>query len=250
MKPIALQLYTLREEAAQDFVGVLRQVADMGYVGVEMAGLHGMCPVEVKKVLDDLGLKVTSAHMEMPNAENVGRLVEECRALGITRLISGFGPDQLSTTAGCLAAAETLNAAASALEGSGIALGFHNHYWEFQPVDGRFPEDILLENCPNVFCQIDVYWAAVGGVDPAQAVAERKTRTPLLHIKDGMIEPKMPMTAIGAGRLDFPAIIAAADPAVLEWLIVELDTCEGSMLDAVQQSYDYLVGNGLARGNK
>ncbi len=250
MKPIAIQLYSVREAAAKDFPAVLKRIADMGYKGVEFAGLHGMAPAEVRKVIDDLGLQVSSAHLPLPTAENCAELVDQCRTLGITWLVAGFGPDQLKTVELCKQAAEKVATAVSLLEGTGIALGLHNHWWEFETVEGRFPEDILLEASPSVFAELDVYWAQVGCGDAVKAVADRKQRVLLLHAKDGMIEPKQPMTAVGSGKLDFPKILAATDPNVLEWVIVELDSCATDMMEAVERSYRYLVDNGLAVGNK
>ncbi len=249
MKPIAIQLYTVREAAAEDFPGVLKKIADIGYKGVEFAGLQGMTPAEVKTIVDDLGLKVASAHMPMPNAENAQQVIDECNTLGITRLITGPG-GQIDTMDGVLACAENMNAAVAALEGSGIAFGLHNHWQEFEEVDGVLPEDVFLEKVPALFAELDVYWVACGGPDPVETVARLKDRAPVLHIKDGPIEPRQPHTAVGAGVLDMPAIIAAADENVLEWLIVELDSCGTDMMEAVEQSYAYLVGEGLASGNK
>jgi sugar phosphate isomerase/epimerase len=149
-----------------------------------------------------------------------------------------------------LAAADRFNAGIEALGKSGIRLGLHNHWLEFQPVEGVLPEDVLLEKCPELFAQLDVYWVAVGGPDSAATVVRLKSRAPLLHIKDGMIDPPQPHTAVGQGVLDMPSIIAAADPNVCEWLIVELDSCATDMVQAVQDSYRYMIDNGLAAGNK
>lgn len=249
MKPVALQLYSVREAAAQDFPGVLKRVAEIGYKGVEFAGLHGMAANEVRKIVDDLGLQVASAHMAMPTADNAAQMIEECHTLGVTKLVTGPG-GPLDTMANVLAAADRLNAAVAALEGSDIRLGLHNHWAEFEPVEGKLPEDVLLEKVPGMFAQLDVYWCAVGGQDPVSTVARLKDRIPLLHIKDGMIEPRQPHTAVGSGVLDIPAIIGAADENVLEWLIVELDSCATDMFEAVEQSYRYLVDNGLGEGNR
>lgn len=250
MKPISLQLYSVREAMAQDFAGVLKQVADIGYTGVEFAGLHGQAPADVRKMVDDLGLQVSSAHMAMPNADNVAGLIDECGALGITKLVSGFGPDQFKTTDDIKASAAKFQAAAELLKPAGIAFGIHNHWWEFKQVDGRFGEDLVLELAPDAFAELDVYWAEVGCGDAAGSVARLAKRCRLLHIKDGNIEPQHPMTAVGKGKLNMPAIIAAADESVTEWMIVELDACATDMLEAVEDSYKYLVGNGLASGNK
>jgi sugar phosphate isomerase/epimerase len=101
-----------------------------------------------------------------------------------------------------------------------------------------------------MFSELDVYWAAFGGSDPAEVVAKNTARLPFLHIKDGDLEKDGPMKAVGAGKLDMPAIIAAADPSVTKWLVVELDRCATDMTEAVRESYKYLIGNGLAAGNK
>jgi sugar phosphate isomerase/epimerase len=249
MKPIGLQLYTLREWAAQDFPAVLKKVAEIGYRGVEFAGLHGMPAAEVRTLIDDLGLVTCSAHGPMPNAGNAEQLIEECNTLGHQYLVTGPG-GPIDTMDNALAAADRFNAGLEALGKSGIKLGLHNHWLEFQPVEGKLPEDVILEKAPRMFAQLDVYWIAVGGPDSVETVARLKDRAPLLHIKDGMIDPPQPHTAVGQGVLDIPGIIAAADPNVCEWLIVELDSCATDMVKAVEDSYRYMIDNGLAEGSK
>jgi len=249
MKPIALQLYSVREACKDDFPGVLKKVADIGYKGVEFAGLHGMAPQEVKKMVDDLGMTVASAHMPMPNEENAQQIIDECKTLGVTRLVTGPG-GPIDTIANIMATTEKQNQAVALLADAGIELGLHNHWKEFELVEGQYPEDVMLDNVPGLFAQLDVYWIAVGGPDSAETVARLGSRAPLLHIKDGNIDPPQPHTAVGQGVLDMPSIINAADPDVLDWLIVELDSCATDMMQAVVDSYTYLVGNGLAAGNK
>lgn len=248
-KPIALQLYSVREQAADDFPAVLKQVAEMGYVGVEFAGLYGMEPAEVKDITDDLGLRVCSAHMDMPTEENVEELIEECQVLGVPRLITGPG-GPIDTIDNIMACVQKQKKAVSLLDDSGIAFGLHNHWSEFELVEGEYPEDIMLDNVPGMFAELDVYWVRVGGPDPAKTVARLSGRAPVLHIKDGPIDPPQPHTAVGKGALDIPAIVNAADPNVLQWVIVELDSCATDMMQAVADSCEYLVGEGLAEGNR
>lgn len=248
-KPISVQLYTVREACKDDFPGVLKKIADIGFRGVEFAGLHGMEPTAVRKILDDLGLQVSSAHMPMPNKDNAQQVIDDCKTLGVPRLVTGPG-GPIDTLANVHACTVKQNAAVALLDGTGIELGLHNHWREFEDTEGRLPEDVMLENVPGLFAELDVYWIAVGGPDPAETVARLKSRAPLLHIKDGNIDPPQPHTAVGKGVLDMPSIIAAADPGVVDWLIVELDSCATDMMQAVQDSYDYLVGTGLAAGNK
>ena len=249
-KPISLQLYTLRDAAKDDFPGVLRAVADIGYVGVEFAGLHGHDPKEIRKLIDDLGLKVSSSHTGLPTAENIQQLADVEMTLGNKKIISGFGPDQFKTLDGVKAAAEKFRTAAELVKPFGMTYGFHNHWWEFHSLDGKQVYDILMAGAPDVFSELDVYWCAYGEADPVKVVSQYKSRLPVLHIKDGTLEENAPHKAVGSGVLDMPAIIGAADPNVLEWLIVELDNYDGDMFEAVRSSYDYLVGFGLALGNK
>ena len=250
MKPIALQLYTLRDLCKEDFVPTLDKVAKIGYKAVEFAGFHGMTAGELRTVLEDLGLTACSAHMPMPTEDNVSEVIEQCQTIGVSRLVTGPG-GPIRTVSEVMACIEKQRKAVELLKGSGIALGLHNHWQEFEPVpDGRLPEDIMLQSVPELFAELDVYWVAVGKQDPVDTVARLKKRTPLLHIKDGLIEPRQPMKPIGQGKLDMPKIIAAADAKILEYVIVELDSCDIPPLEAVEQSYNYLVGKGLAAGNR
>jgi sugar phosphate isomerase/epimerase len=248
--PLSIQLYTLREEAAKDFPAVLRTVAEIGYQGIEFAGLHGHSPQSIKALIDDLGLVASSSHTGLPTKDTVAQLVETEQILGNTYLISGMGPDQFKTIDDCKRSAEKFQTAAELLKPYGMTFGMHNHWWEFSDVDGQLVYDLVLEAAPDIFSELDVYWAAFGGHDPAQVVAKNKARLPILHIKDGMLEKDGPMTAVGSGKLDMPAIIGAADPSVLKWLVVELDRCATDMTEAVRGSYTYLTQKGLAAGTK
>jgi sugar phosphate isomerase/epimerase len=248
MKPIAVQLYSVREQCKDDFPGTLKKIADIGYKGVEFAGFHGLAPKELKACVDDLGLAVASAHMPMPTDDNAAELIDQCKTLGVTKLITGPG-GPIDTPENVMACVEKQKRAVELLAGTGIAFGLHNHWLEFRAVAGVFPEDTMLQEVDGLIAELDVYWIQVGGPDPAETVARLKSRAPLLHIKDGLVDPPQPMKPIGQGVLDMPAIIAAADPDVLDWLIIELDSCDIDMLDAVEQSYRYLVDNGLAEGN-
>ena len=102
---------------------------------------------------------------------------------------------------------------------------------------------------PDIFFEIDTYWAKTAGLDPVKVVAELRERAPLLHIKDGPAVKGEPMVAAGEGNMDFPAITQAAG-GVPEWWVVELDACATDMLEAVEKSYDYLTGHNLATGKR
>lgn len=250
--PIALQLYTVRDLLNRDFEGVVRRVADIGYAGVETADFpQGVSPARAAALFAECGLTVPSAHLPLPLGDDQQRVLEAAEALGIRRIVSGHvppeeysGPQRLNRTL------ERLNEAHQVTAARGLQFGLHNHWWEFQAIDGTYPYLVWLDELhPDIFFELDLYWIKSAGADPLQMIERFGHRAPLLHVKDGPAgrDTDGPMVAVGDGSLDYPAIIrAAADTA--EWLIVELDRCATDMMTAVERSFRYLVDEGLAHG--
>ncbi len=205
---------------------------------------------EAAQLFSDLDLKVCSAHTDfpLPGAEGEA-IVKNVQILGATRIISGFGPEELADEEAIKRAAELLQRSAEFVGPYGMSVGIHNHWWEFTPrVETRYGYDLLLELAPGAFSELDVFWAAHGDADPVEVIRRYQARLPLLHIKDGPLKEGRPHTAVGKGDLDIPPIIKAADPSVLEWLVVELDECATDMMEAVRESCSYLVSAGLGHG--
>ena len=249
-KPISVQLYSLREESARDFDAVLERLAAIGYRGVEPFNLFGKTPAAFRAQVEGLGMTVSSSHAPWANRAPVSEVVDVIGALGLNRAAGGFAPADFADMNAVKRTADVVNGLVEALGKHGIGLFLHNHWWEFAPVAGKLGYHHIAELCPGVQFEVDTYWAAnFGAVDAAAEVARVKARAPLLHIKDGPLERDKAHVAVGDGRMDVASVIAAADPAVLEWLIVELDACDTDMMTAVERSYRYLVGNGLTAGN-
>jgi len=249
MKPVAVQLYSLREEAKKDLAGVLSQVARIGYNGVELAGLYNRPAKEVRKMLDDVGLSAPSAHVAIPTKENLNELVEMAGTMGCKFLVCNKGPDGFATADAVKATAAALRQGAELLKPHGLTMGYHNHWWEFVNVDGGLAYDVLMASAKGLIAEIDVYWARNFGANDVPALIRKYVeRIPLLHLKDGPLVEKQPHVAVGSGKMDIPACVAAADPKVLQWLVVELDSCATDMIAAVRDSYTYLVGKGLTAG--
>jgi sugar phosphate isomerase/epimerase len=250
MKPISVQLYSLREQAEKDFAGVLKKVADIGYKGVEPAGFWNLTPKELKNIVTDLGMEISSTHSPWANPNNLQQVIDTAGELGIDLVACGYGPDDFKDVDAIKKTAETVNGMQEKLAAAGLTLFQHNHYWEFERIDGKLKYDIYAELCPNVMFEIDTYWSANFGAEtPAEMVKHFQDRAILLHIKDGMFVKGDPMLAVGSGKMDIPSVINAA-PAKTRWLVVELDACATDMVEAVAQSYKYLTENGLAAGNK
>ena len=250
--PICVQLYSLREKAKKDLPGAIKDIADGGYVGVEMASLYGHKAADVRKMLDDAGLIASSAHVDMPTPENVKEVVETAQALGYKMIISNRGPDMFATADGVKKVAEELQKAAELLKPHGLKFGYHNHYWEFDLRDGQLIYDQLMKLAPDIFGEIDIYWASNFGavMNVPEVIARYRSRVPLLHIKDGPLVRDQPHTAVGAGKVNVAACVGAADPKVLQALVVELDRCATDMVAAVQQSCRWLSQQGLGRARR
>jgi sugar phosphate isomerase/epimerase len=249
--PISLQLYTLRELLAQDFEGTIRKVADMGFVGVETANMFGGSPASAASLFGELGLTVSGAHSPLPLGDQKQEVIDTLGALDCERLIVAWQPpEKYKSLDGIKSICDTLNEGAAVARAHGFQVGYHNHWFEYQPVENRIPVDVMLEHLdPDVFFEVDVYWVQTAGQDAAEVVRRLGARAPFLHVKDGPCQLEAPMTALGEGVVDIPSVVAAGAGST-EWLVVELDQCATDMLEAVRKSYQYLIEKGLGRGNK
>jgi sugar phosphate isomerase/epimerase len=247
--PIAIQLYTVRDALTEDFAGVVKRIADIGYVGVEPAVDHlGATPEEAGRLFKDLGLAVPSAHTPLPLGERKNEVLDTMAALGCKCIASGKGPDDFATMDKIKRTCDLFNEANGVAAEAGLTFGIHNHWWEFQQVEGQYVYRVMPEWLdPDVFFEIDTYWVKTAGPDPAEVVRTLGKRVPLLHIKDGPAVRDAPQVAVGDGVMDFSSIVAAGAGST-EWMIVELDSCATDMMEAVEKSYHYLVTNGLAYG--
>lgn len=243
--PLSVQLYSVREEAKKDLIGVLKKIASFGYAGVEFAGFHNHDPKEIRKVLDDLGLKTSSIHGASPTPENLNEILDIAGILGYTWHIAGAWKDKFVSKETTLAIAASFEKGADLIKKAGLKLGVHNHEFEFDRLfDNQTPHQIMMDAAPSIYAELDTYWVAVGGGDPATVISEYGRRVPLLHIKDGPKVRDKNMTAVGEGKMNWDPILMAAEKAGVEWLIVELDSCDTDMMEAIRKSRDFLFSKG------
>lgn len=244
MQPgIGLQLYTLRDQMRNDYVGTLRQVAAMGYPAVQFAGYGGLSAAEMKSILDDLGLKAAGSHVDLAALE--ARPDEEityCLRVGTPDVIVPAMPRELRASAdGYRKLADALNRIGARCQQLGARLSYHNHAFEFEPLDGQPALDRLLAwTDPNlVKWEPDVYWVKVGGTDPAAYIQKYAGRTPIVHLKDMTAGATPTYAEVGEGILDWPAIFGASEASGAEWYVVEQDTCARPPLESVKLSLDH-----------
>ena len=189
MTPLSVQLYSLREASAKDFDAVLQELATIGYKGVEPFNLFGKTPRAFRQQIEDLGMRVSSSHYPWATSTEPGELVDVLSALGLQRAIGGYMPDDFRDKAAIEATAARTQDILQALKSADIELALHNHWWEFELIDGAPGYHYFQQLVPDVLFEVDTYWAAnFGACDPAAEVARVRLRAPLLHIKDGPLK--------------------------------------------------------------
>ena len=248
--PIALQMYTLRNETGKDFAGTLREVAKIGYAGVEFAGTGGLGAPELRRLLDDLNLRVAGSHTGLEVLEgSLTAALDFSQAIGNEYLVCPYLPEERRQSADAYRAlADLLNRSGAACQERGLQLCYHNHAFEFQRFEGRYALDILLgaTDPELVKAEIDTYWVQRGGADPAAYIRQYSGRCPLIHLKDMAADEKGSFAAVGEGTMDWPAIFAASEAGGARWYIVEQDACQRPPLESVAISLRNLRTMGKA----
>lgn len=248
-RPLAVQMYTLRDAVQQDIVGTLRAVAELGYRAVELHTLGGLSARELRTELDALGLQVSSMHIGLDRLETqLDQELEDLQILGGSYAVCPYlAEDRRASADAYRVVAHSLNNIGRKAQEQGITLAYHNHAFEFDKFGEETGFDILFsETDPKlVASQLDVYWVAFAGVDPIAKLREFTGRVPLVHLKDLSADQPPTFAEVGSGTLDFPAIIEAANQAGSEWLIVEQDVCQRPPLESIGMSLSYLRGLGL-----
>ncbi len=238
MARIGLMLYSVRDECARDFEGVLRAVAAMGYEGVEIFDLHGREPAAIRGWLDELGLVAVSRHAGLDVLETrLPELAEEGRVLGWRRLaLSWLDPDSLETPG----LPARIGELAVAVRAHGLELGFHNHDAELRPLSSG---KTFLDELPSeLFLELDLGWAWYAGVDVLALLDRVRDRCPIVHVKDIASREGRAFRPVGDGAVGYERLAPAAAAAGVEWLLVEQDEAEGSTLDAAERSFRALSG--------
>lgn len=263
--PIAIQLYSLRDDMAADFEGTLKKVKAMGYDGVEFAGLYGKTAAEAKALCAENGLVPISAHVPFVDMIADPSILETyaeigCEFVVIPYLTEEYRPGN-EKFGEVIEGAKMLGAKANSL---GMKLAYHNHDFEFVKIDGEYALDILYKEVPADMLQpqIDTCWVNVGGEDPADYIRKYAGRIEIVHLKDfvgGKTENmyaligldddeekdaggKFEFRPVGSGKQDFPAILAASKEVGARWVVVEQDnpSMDKTPLECAEMSINYL----------
>ncbi len=238
----ALQLYTVRQELEADPRLTLARVRALGFRAVETGPLPaGRTAREMDEELREEGLRVVAVHCDLPVGEQIGHAITQALTLRSTTLIWHGWPRSpaYDSVQGVKSLAASCNRVREVALANGLRFGLHTHWWEFEHLDGKPIYQHLVQALhPEIFFEIDVYWAKVAGTNPARLIAELGARIAFLHLKDGPAVHGVPMTALGEGVVDIPRILGALRTPTQ--LVIEMDELAGDKFQAIERSYWYL----------
>lgn len=278
--PVAIQLYSLRDEMAKDFKGTLKAVKEMGYDGVEFAGLYDHDPKEVKAMCDELGLVPISAHVTtdeyLCDEGGVPAVLDRWQAVGVKYVVIPYLVEDRRPGAARWKGEDVKNPTYDLMkavgEGAierGMQLLYHNHDFEFKnKVDGKYMLEVLYDSfTPELLAsELDTCWVNVGGEVPADYIKKFTGRAPVVHLKDFHMTGSLPkhlyaligideeesqaeentfeFRPVGHGLQDMPAILASSIEAGAKWVVVEQDdpTPGTTPLECAAKSISYLKG--------
>jgi sugar phosphate isomerase/epimerase len=250
---IACQLYTLRQytKTAEDIARTFQRVKKIGYDAVQVSGMGSIDPKELAKILHNEGLVCCATHRPLDELRNEPEKVAENHALWNCKYtaIGAFHPKDNKWSAEVYHNfIRDYNEVGQKLHSLGLELGYHNHSHEFARFGNKTGMDLLWEGLSkDIWMEIDTYWVAHGGADPAAWIKKVAGRIPCVHLKDMAITPErvQQMAEIGEGNLNWPAVLSACRAAGVQWYIVEQDECQRDPFDSVEISLKNLKAMGI-----
>ncbi|HEX2999260.1 MAG TPA: sugar phosphate isomerase/epimerase [Armatimonadota bacterium] len=241
--PIALQLYSIRNDCAQDLPGCLKAVARMGYAGVEFAGYYNYSAQDLRKMLDDNGLKAEGTHIGLDTllGDEFERTVEFNQILGNRFLmVPGLAEERRNSRAAWLETAKIFNGIAERLKPYGMYTGYHNHTIEFAPMDGELPWDTFFGNTiKEVVMQFDTGNAMHGGADPIPFLERYPGRALSVHLKE--YSKTNDKALIGEGDIPWQRVFELSESiGGTEWYVVEQESYAFPPMECVERCLDNL----------
>ncbi|MFW6155954.1 MAG: sugar phosphate isomerase/epimerase family protein [Armatimonadota bacterium] len=236
--PIALQLYSIRDEMARDVPSTLEKVAEMGYDGVEFAGLFEQDPEEVGEMCDDLGLGIAGAHVSVNEIQEfeLQATIDTMIKLGNEYIVvPGLPEEYRDSVEAWETTADVFNVAVEKINQHELELGYHNHAHEFEPLEGQIPWDVMMQNTrEEVFGQLDIGHCIRAGQDPVLYLEKYAGRYLTVHVKD--FDPDNEEALVGEGVADWDTIFQLCeDVAGTEWYVIEQEDYPVPPLEAVER---------------
>ncbi|MDQ6918141.1 MAG: sugar phosphate isomerase/epimerase [Candidatus Dormibacteraeota bacterium] len=246
---IAVELYTLRDQLrdAEAIASGLQRVREMGYEGVELAGLGPIEPARLARLLRDNGLAACSAHIPWDRLrDDLEGVLEDCRTWGCDHVAVPSMPTDYHNADGYARFGGEAGEVARTMKSAGVRLSYHNHSFELERLASETGLERLFQaGGPALGTQLDTYWVQYGGGNPAAWIRRYQGRAPTVHIKDmAVVDGEPVMAEIGEGNLDWTDVLAACQEAGTEVLVVEQDECRGDPFECLAVSRRNLTALG------
>ncbi len=262
---VGVQLYTVRDEMKANLYATLKQVKEIGYDGVEFAGLFGHTPEELRDICKDLGLDPISAHV--PYADMLADpdgVLGAYKTIGCKFVVMPYlNKNEFASVEKVMTIIRNIEMLGGVAKKLGMTMLYHNHDFEFIKLEGKYVLDLIYDSISADLLQteLDTCWVNVGGENPAEYLLKYKDRSPIVHLKDFYgeksenmyeligIENKAPtrpsnfeFRPVGSGVQDFPAIIESAKKVGAEWIIVEQDNPSMGLtpMESIEKSFNYV----------
>jgi sugar phosphate isomerase/epimerase len=236
--PVAVQLYSIRDACAKDLPGTLKEVARMGYQGVEFAGYHNFTAADVRKMLDDNGLKAAGTHIGIPTllGDEFEKTVAFNKVIGnIYLIVPGLPPEYRSSIEQWKKTADLFNDIADKLAKYGLFTGYHNHTHEFAAENGVTPWDAFFSRAKtSVVMQADSGNALHGGADVIPLIRRYPGRARTVHLKE--YSKTNDKALIGEGDVRWNDLFQACETVgATQWYIVEQESYAFPPLECVRK---------------
>ena len=244
VQDIGIQLYTVRKEMLADAVGTLKQLAAIGFKELESArsekgNYYGLSPKEMRKICDDLGMKLRSGHVHVDS--DWQKSLEDATITGQQYIISAVLPSAGQTVDHYKQSAEAFNKLGEDCKKAGLHFGYHNHDSEFETVDGTVLYDVLLKYTdPSlVTMEMDLGWVVAAGHDPFHYFSVYPGRFPLWHLKD-MDKVRKQSTEFGQGQVNIKGLLEHAKQSGMKYFFLEQEEYAHSAFESIRIDYTYL----------
>jgi sugar phosphate isomerase/epimerase len=239
-----LMLWSIHSEMEKDLVGTLSRVAEMGYEGVEFAGYFGHTTLEIRQVLDKLGLKAAGSHISYASwHDEFNKTLDASLELGLESTAVTAVPGELSSLQDFTARGMLLRDISSRIAAKGIACGYQNHDFEFRDFSGLYGMDRIMEQAKGspLFLELEAFWAEYCSIDAATYIRKYAGRIRNLHIKDMETEGSRISTELGKGTLPLEKICRAGYETGVKWLLVKQEHYGAmNMMDAARDNLLWL----------
>jgi sugar phosphate isomerase/epimerase len=252
---LGVQLYTVRNTIGADPAGVLKAIQDIGYSEVEAT--YGNLK-QIWPALKETKLKPVSIHLDtdlfFEGGAKLDEAIADVKEKGFQFVVLPYiPPAQRGGIETFKKLAETLNKSGEKAKAAGLTLCYHNHAFEFEPMQGTTGLELLMKETHKdlVSLEMDIFWVSVAGHDPVALLKKYANRVALLHLKDKASGtpvqynenvPKTTFKEVGNGTVDIPAVLEVAKKSAVKNYFVEQDQTPGDPIESLRESYKYLSG--------